>query len=654
MKLLDMSVALLVLVPVAAAQAVGGDASPPIAVVSDVLAGQTMSGQAIPCTTRPDGISVCHGESIGPGGSDLRLKSFDGMPLDVWVTLPPVPATGVTGDYPLVVQNHGWSNPPSGPDDTQYDGPTAAQWAQKGYLVMQFAARGWGDSCGTDASRQVNPAACVNGYLRLDDDRYEVRDVQYAVGLLVDEGLADPGRIGVTGESYGAGASLALATLNDRVMNENGTLSPWTSPGGTPLHIAAAVPVSGWSDLASALMPNGRTLDSQITSTTDDFTPVGVWKQSIDTGLYILGNATGYFAPQGINPQADVTTWFATMGVDGPHNTPEDAYIIDQATRYHSPYYLLAGDHGVARQAPAPMLLAAGFTDAVFPPDEFLRYANLEKSLYPANPLSLFFYDGGHQRGQNKPADSKLLVDQVAAYFDHYVKGGGPEPVTGVTALTQTCPLASPSGGPFHATTWEALHPGEVRFSSAPAQTVLSSGGDAAISKSFDPIFGGHACTTAPAADQVAGVATYRFAAATGPGYTLLGSPIVTADLDVRGTGAYVAARLLDVDPATDTETLIARGVYRFDPTKPSGRQAFQLSANGWHFAAGHIPKLELLGQDSPFLLASTTAFSVTASNLALQLPVHEIPCTPGVPAATRTCPATAASPVFGTPTFTG
>ena len=88
------------------------------------------------------------------GATDLRLKSFDGSPLALYVILPPR-TSGHHGDYPLVVQNHGWGDPPTGPDDTQYGGPTADQWAREGYAVLQLAARGWGDSCGTAASRQV-------------------------------------------------------------------------------------------------------------------------------------------------------------------------------------------------------------------------------------------------------------------------------------------------------------------------------------------------------------------------------------------------------------------------------------------------------------------------------------------------------------------
>lgn len=69
---------------------------------------------------------------------------------------------------------------------------------------------------------------------------------------------------------------------------------------------------------------------------------------------------------------------------------------------------------------------------------------------------------------------------------------------------------------------------------------------------------------------------------------------------------------------------LVARGLYRMKPEAPNGRQTFQLHANGWHFAPGHIPRLELLGRDAPYARPSNGTFSIAVSNLELRLPVHE------------------------------
>jgi hypothetical protein len=336
----------------------------------------------------------------------------------------------------------------------------------------------------------------------------------------------------------------------------------------------------------------------------------------------------------GTNPQADLTTWFATINAGEPYDTnAEDQMIAQTIARYHSAYYLLDGAYGAAQEAPAPLLISNGFTDDLFPVDEAVRYYNLEQSLYPSDPVALFDFDGGHMRGQNKPADTTLLASRIQSFLGHYVGGAGPVPQLGATALTETCPSSAPSGGPFSAPTWAALHPGEVDFAGPAPQTVSSAAGDPTIAKAIDPISGTGACATVSSNDQGSGVATYRLPAATGNGYTLLGAATVVADLEASGGFPQLAARLWDVDQSAHTQTLVARGIYRLDPNKPDGLQVFQLHPGAWHFAAGHIPKLELLGQDAPYARPSNGPFTITVSDLQLRLPVHDQPGASGVPA---------------------
>ena len=157
----------------------------------------------------------------------------------------------------------------------------------------------------------------------------------------------------MTGGSYGGGVSLDLAVLRDRVMLQDGTLAPWTSPAGAPMRIAGAVPWIPWSDLVYALTPNGRTLDYEITSPTADLEPFGIVKQSFVAGLYASGQASGYYAPPGADPGADLTRWFAQINAGEPYGADERA-IADELAAHHSPYYL---DHS---RAPAPTLIAVG------------------------------------------------------------------------------------------------------------------------------------------------------------------------------------------------------------------------------------------------------------------------------------------------------
>lgn len=381
------------------------------------------------------------------------------------------------------------------------------------------------------------------------------------------------------------------------------------------MRIAGAVPEIPWSDLVYSLEPNGRTLDYTITGPRDDLEPFGIAKQSWVSGLYGLGQSTGYIAPPGADPDADLTTWFAVVNAGEPGGPPAQA-IEDELAAHHSPYSV---DHS---QPPAPTLIANGFTDDLFPVDEALRFANRTRAQYPSTPLSLLFLDFGHMRGQNKPADTAVFDQRRFEWMDRYVKGDASvSPLRGVEALTQTCPAAAPSGGPFTAATWRALHPGEVRLRSAAAQTVLSAAGDPTVAAAVDPIGGRGACATTSAADEP-GTANYRLSPATGAGYTLLGSPTVIADLRITGAFPTLAMRLWDVGP-DGSQTLVARGLYR---PSGDGRVVFQLHPGAWRFAAGHVPKLQLLGRDAPYGRASNGTFAIAVSNVDLRLPVHERP----------------------------
>ena len=198
------------------------------------------------------------------------------------------------------------------------------------------------------------------------------------------------------------------------------------------------------------------------------------------------------------------------------------------------------------------------------------------------------------------------------------------EAAPGVTALTQTCPREAPSAGPFTAPTFEALARSEVRFV-VEGGTVTPEGGDPSVAAQIDPASGGgNACVATPSEDAP-GTASYRFPAATGDGYTLLGAPTIVAELGLTGERdiAQVAVRLWDVAPGGASQTLVARGLYR-----PSGRgtEVFQLHPNGWRFAPGHVPRLELVGHDAPYSRPSNAPYEVEVRRLELRLPVREAP----------------------------
>jgi hypothetical protein len=551
---------------------------------------------------KPFGVLDCvseQGVRFCAGSVSTRIKSFDGVPLDVNVTLP------ATGDraLPLVIQLHGWGDSKGGIDVSQ-------EWAAAGYAVLNYTARGFGDSCGSATSRTADTQGCASGWIHLADSRFEIHDSQYLAGLLVDQGLVHPKKIAVTGPSYGGGQSLQLATLRDRVRLTDGTLVKWRSPAGRSMRLAAAAPIIPWSDLVYSLTPNGRTLDYLATSSTADLSPFGVMKESFVTGLFVLGQATGFYAPPGVDSGADLQTWYAVINAGEPYDPTVVGPIANEIANNHSAFYLPA-------RKPAPILIANGFTDDLFPVLEALRYVNR----FPRETIAQFHFDMGHMRGQNKAADEALLNARVHDWFDRYVKRDHHAvPLKGIEVLTQTCPSTAASGGPFFARNWAALHPGEVRFSDATAKTILSVGDT--LGSQVDPVLGGGACVRTSATDQTA-AATYRLPAATGTGYTLLGTPTVIADLTVTGVSpqnSELAGRLWDV--ASDgMQTMVARALYR---PSANGQIVFELNANGWHFDAGHIAKLELLGSDVPYGRLCNAPFTLGVSNLELRLPTLE------------------------------
>ena len=164
-----------------------------------------------------------------------------------------------------------------------------------------------------------------------------------------------------------------------------------------------------------------------MTGPTTDLSPLGVEKQSFVTGLYAEGNANGYYAPAGTNSQADLTTWYADLNAGEPY----DGNAAGRGARHPDrpvPLAVLPARRRLrhrARRRRRRCLIANGFTDDLFPVDEAVRYYNLEHSLYPSDPISLFDGDFGHQPANNKPGDLALLSSAIQSYFDYYLKGIG-------------------------------------------------------------------------------------------------------------------------------------------------------------------------------------------------------------------------------------
>jgi fermentation-respiration switch protein FrsA (DUF1100 family) len=549
-----------------------------------------------------NGVRFCPSETLAQ-----RVHTFDGVPLDVDVTLPP----SGTGPFPTIVMLHGWggsktdfeSTTPAGDGNETFD-YNNIYYAQHGYAVVNYSARGWGNSCGAPASRE--DLGCKEGWIRLADQRYEVRDTQYLLGLLVDEHLAKRGALASTGISYGGGQSIELAYLKNRIRLPKGEFAPWTSPKGKALSITATFPRWPWSDLVDALTPNGRFLDTEVAPFAQSYEPFGVEIQSYVSGLYALGNASGYIAPTGADPEADLTKWFAATNAGEPV-TPEDETIAKQLYTYHQGYGLSG--------TPAPMLLESGWTDDLFPPSQSLRVYNAAHAV--KGYAALMVGDLGHSRGSNKENTDHAFNEEAAGFFAAKLQKIGTVPANGsVTAYTQTCPKSAAAGGPFTAGKWSKLHPHSVKFGSASVQTLTSAGGNPTIAAEYDPIAGTTDACKAVKGETEVNTANYTLVS---PGFTLLGLPTVTASIKTLGPFGELTSRLWDVLPSGE-QRLISRGVYRLGENQ-TGTITFQLHGNGYEFAKGDTVKFQLLGRDAPYYRASNGTFSIEVSNVSVSLP---------------------------------
>jgi hypothetical protein len=502
-------------------------------------------------------------------------------------------------------------------DDGAIDDVTMAS---RGYAVLMYTARGFGNSCGTAASRADTPA-CAKGWIHLADQRYEIRDTQYLAGELVDEGLVRP-QIAVTGVSYGAGQTLELATLKNRVRLLDGRFVSWTSPvHHVPMSVAAGYAQWPWDDLDTSLVPNGALLTSGASPAADDSAPVGVGKQSWLTLLY--GVTQSYYdAPPGADPGADLTTWYNDFGAGEPF-TAADTAALQELQTYHSAIGIPLPAGGVP-----PLAIQNGWTDTLFPVSEALHFAAGLAHEKVHHPLLLIFDDYGHGWAQGKQADVSRQNGAALNFLDSVMLDHGTPPDE-VLAVGQTCPATAPSAPVLSASSWGALTTATLSLSAAAAQVVTSGGGSPTVSAALNPAYSSKLCNPLPAADEPGtAVAAMAVTKAT----TLIGGLQVTAHLHVVGTYPELVGRLWDVSPGGSSRQIIEAGVVRPTVNQSASTTAatatdtavsFELNPNEYTVPAGDTLELELVGSTAPWFRPSNGTFSITVTDLHATIGTH-------------------------------
>ncbi|MBS43063.1 MAG: peptidase S15 [Nocardioides sp.] len=240
---------------------------------------------------------------------------------------------------PVIMHSHGWGG------SRTTDPAEFADLTSRGYGVLSFDQRGWGES---------------GGHAHVENPAYEGVDVRTLVRFIArqpwvrKDGPGDP-RLGAIGGSYGGGYQFvgAFELLKRR---------------GKPVFDALAPEIT-WNDLSESLAPEGvvRTewaLALSAASVPDDALPRNVYKALIE------GAATGTW-PDGSIPGTEDMVSF--MRKNGPQ------------------WHTRAG-----RRLDIPVLFGQGTTDSLFPLQQGLdnwRTAITNR----ARKKSIFIgYNGGH------------------------------------------------------------------------------------------------------------------------------------------------------------------------------------------------------------------------------------------------------------------
>jgi len=585
------------------------------------------------------------------------VPSFDGMPLSVDVTVP----CGDSAPRPAVVMLHGFTDDKTiweetGKSDTVHsrDRPGSNDlwnnvwFASRGYVVVNYTARGWNDSCGprTPGHTVATPApqcAPYEFWIHLDDKRWEVRDAQWLAGGLVQSGHADARRLGITGGSYGGAPTASAALLADQMVcggasvpaalgpdpcagKADGARVPWRTPDGrTSLRWAAALPLYTFSDLLQVLAPNGRSTDGWRYAPRDGnhTNPFGVPLQSTVGGLLLAAQVFSSVALPGMDPDADIATATRRLlaGNPFPQRDPEIAADVELYERFKSP--ITTRPH-----RRVPIFWVGGLTDALFPAFEPLT---LRERLPASYPFKLFLGDLGHDYAAERTDEWNIVKPQMNAFLDHYLRPDRTPraPRFDAAATFTRCLDHDAPARWVHAARWHDLHRSRVTLvSSTAGETSTEQQGPAGIAT--DPIstatLGGYkGCRMMRPSQPDPTVATYEFP--TARTLDLMGGPVVAVTFTATGEDVPLSVRLWDVAADRSVQGLVTRATYRVrGPANRRRTVRFQLAPQGYTFPAGHIVKAEVTANDTPYMQKSNVPAQVSVQRLALTLPLYRKP----------------------------
>ena len=625
----------------------------------------------LPCAEYPGGDTVCSGE----------VRSFDGSPLDVDVTLP---SNGAGGRHPLMVMFHGFGNNKHEWESTTNagDGADKYHWnshwfAAHGYYVLTYTARGFTDQgpdrpdqpdtpAGTDPSCRPPTSGtgssagsnCLpSGTIRVKNKEVEIRDSQYLAAVTAAAFPdIDPQQVAVSGGSYGGGESWLQAA------DPFWTFPQSIDPDLPVLELQVAVPKYGWTDLAYSLVPNGHPgylpgdpIYSSSQGAPDAHgvgNPVGVAKQSYIAGLYALGTTTGSFeegaAPTPVKPPPctqpeTFTAWLGRVDAGEPYSVggvddPVVAQIRQDFSDCHSAYYQPGWREQQRSGHQTAVFAVQGWTDDLFEAVESFRMFKYLKALDPRWPVAVAVADVGHARAQNKPSTWHWLNNQANQFLQSHISGSHPQQTT-VASQPTLCPN-NPDPGPetaaqqLTATTPEGLSNGTLDVVGPPGSTVnpLAAGDpDGVATDAVVPSRLPSAVVPTPdCRESTTPSWPGRYTAVSEPlqkdtTYVGLGSVTVPYTL-AGGPSATLNARVWVLPAAGGPALLVTRGTYRLDTPAHdpvAGTLRLPLYGNHWPLHRGDRIRFDLTQVDAPTYRPDNEPSTLEFTSPTLSLPIR-------------------------------
>ncbi len=477
-------------------------------------------------------------------------------------------------------------------------------FASRGYAVLNYSARGHGNS---------------GGEIGLASKHLEVEDTRHLTGLLVDDAdSSDPlaqikRKIASVGGSYGGGQTWLLLTTRGEGAKKFGT---WLSPAGSLVKLGAVVPGYTWTDLLHSLAPNGHQLTGAPIDPETATTPLGIGKQTL---------LDGFIATAGTKFTPEILTWLTRLNAGEPYDDPADP-IVPQAKRaltedrsaFYQRDYFEALEEGRARRV--PVLAAQGWTDPIFSALEAVRMYEALRRADRDYPISMYLGDFEHLCAQAKIPDMRRYHDHGTRLLDHYLRGKGKKPKPEVEAAVTNCdPQAF--GPVLEAKSWGRLSDRDAEFSFPEPQTTISPLVDQR-GLTADPVVTsitrGRGCLTTDL-PPTSGISTHITPVGEDD-LVMAGLPRISFHLETAASDLELNSRLWDVAP-DGTQTLVDRGAYRAVGENGGADITYEMFGNAWRFAAGHQLMLEITQDDSTYLRRDNFPSTATISDLTLSLP---------------------------------